>query len=259
MLGRKVMERINGSRNHPCFELHRTLGVFYRDCEGTEIRVCDPVEVIAFVSNPEGTQWGKIIEFTNARNQKKNLAVPMKLMMNTARSLAAELSLRGLQLPCSMQCMRLLREYLNSHYPKKHLVIDYRFLWNHAFFVSTKNDVLIPEDFIRFKTKNANNSDDEIVEKLESFISKNRDFFQSLNRQHDRPFLQILGYKSTENNRKHYYIPQQIFENEITNDTDEIYKLIEKGLLIPNTNISACHVVSINGKMCKVYVVRNLK
>jgi hypothetical protein len=254
-----MMGKNYGCRNHPCFELHRTLGVFYRDCEGTEIRICDPVEVIAFVSNPEGTQWGKIIEFTNARSQKKNLAVPMKMMMNTARSLAAELSLRGLQLPCSMQCMRLLREYLNNQYPQKHLVVDYKFLWNHAFFISTKNDVLVPEECIRFDAKNENRPDDKIVEKLKSVISNNRNFFQDLNRQHDRPFLQILGYKSTENNRKHYYIPQRIFENEITGDTDEIYKLIERGLLIPNTNISACHVVSINGKMTKVYVVRNLK
>jgi hypothetical protein len=254
-----MMEKNYGYRAQPCFELHCILGVFHRDCEGTKIRVCDPVEVIAFVSNPEGTQWGKIIEFTNARNQKKNLAVPMKMMMNTARSLAAELSLRGLQLPCSMQCMRLLREYLNSYYPKKHLVIDYRFLWNHAFFVRTKNDVLVPEECIRFDAKNENCPDDKIVQKLKTFISKNRDFFQNLNRQHDRPFLQILGYRSIENNKIHYYIPQRIFENEITNNTDEIYKLIEYGLLIPNTNISACHLISINGKMCKVYVVRNLK
>jgi hypothetical protein len=254
-----MMEKNKWVQAQPaCFELHRTLGVFYRDCDGMEIRVCDSVEVVAFVSNPEGTQWGKIIEFTNARNQKKNLAVPMKLMMNTARSLAAELSLRGLQLPCSMQCMRLLREYLNSHYPKKHLVIDHRFLWNHAFFVSTKNDVLVPEDLYRYE-ENENRPDDKIVEKLKLFISKNKDFFQSWGKQCDRPLLQIIGYKSRGNNKMHYYIPQRIFEKEITNDTNEIYKLIERGLLIPNTNISACHVISINGKMCKVYVVRNLK
>jgi hypothetical protein len=196
---------------------------------------------------------------SSARNQKKTLVVPMNLMMNTLRFLAAELSLRGLQLPCSMQCMRLLREYLNSHYPKKHLVIDHRFLWNHAFFVSTKNDVLIPEDLAQFSIKNAIDSDDEIVEKLKSFISKNRSFFQDLSSNGKRPFLQILGYKSSRKGKVFYYVPRNIFESEITNDVDEIYKLIEKGLLIPNTNISACHVVSINKKTGKVYIVRNLK
>jgi hypothetical protein len=234
------------------FEWHK-FGIFHRNHNGEKTRVCDPVEVLAIVSDPQTTQWGKLIEFTNARNQKRHLVVPMKLMVSTPRYLAAELSLRGLHVHSSMYCMNLLREYLNGECPTKYFIIDYRFLWNRAFFVNARNEVFEPAEF---HSKCKNDADEEIIQKLKSFIIKNRSFFQDLNEQYDRRFLQILGYKNKANGKTYYFIPQQIFEKEITCDIDEIYTLIKYGIIIQNAIGSFCHVTDVDGRATKVYVVR---
>jgi hypothetical protein len=236
------------------FEWHK-FGIFHRNYNGEKTRVCDPVEVLAIVSDPQTTQWGKLIEFTNAGNQKRHLVVPIKLMMSTPRYLAAELSLRGLHVHSSMYCMSLLREYLNGEYPTKYFIIDYRFLWNHAFFVNARNEVFEHATF-QFHSRNEDDADEKIIQKLKSFIIKNRSFFQDLNGRYDRQFLQILGYKNKAKGRIYYFIPQRIFEKEITCDIDEIYTLIKYGLILQNTIGSFCHIMDVAGRATKVYVVR---
>jgi hypothetical protein len=243
--------------------------MFFVDFEGMKIRICDAVEVLANVSNLKATQWGKLIEFTNAHNQKKNLVVPMKLLMNTPRSLAAELSLRGLQVNSSMQCMRLLREYLTAEYPKKTLILDYEYLWNRAIFVRPRSEMLeleetspevfrnvIPESKTEISNKNVID-EEQIISKLESFISKNKKFFYDLNNPNQRQLLQIVGYKKKEKGRIHYYIQQKIFKQEITENHEEMEALMQIGLLIPNENGSIYHSMKFSkGIFCAIRSVK---
>jgi hypothetical protein len=124
----------------PGFEINKH-GVFYRNFEEIRTRVCDSVEVLAIVSNSSATRWGKLITFSNARNQQKHLVVPMRLLMSTPRRLAVELSSKGLRILSSNRSMSLLREYLTAENPTKNVVLNYRVSWNTSVFVEPPDDI----------------------------------------------------------------------------------------------------------------------
>jgi hypothetical protein len=212
-------------------------GVFYQNNESIEIKICDAVEVLAIVSNLDATQWGKLIEFTNAHKQKKNLILPMKLLMNTPRYLVAELSLRGLII--SLRWMRLFQEYLCGKNPQKIMVIDYQFSWNHAIFTN------FPEAII--------------VEKVKAFIRQNIKRFYDAEKPDLKEIFHIVGYIKHANEKVYYCIFRRIFEQEITNNCDEMKNLVDKGLLIPRINGDFYHSHKSSSDFCEVYIIESSK
>jgi hypothetical protein len=210
-------------------------GVFYQNSGSMKIKICDAVEVLAIVSNLDATQWGKLIKFTNAHKQKRSLIVPMKLLMNTPRYLAAELSLCGLII--SLQCMRLFQEYLCSENPQKIIMVDYQSLGNHAIFT---NSLSVELETI-------------ITKKVKAFISKNIKRFYDANEQNLQEMLNLVGYIKRVNGRMYYCIFQKNFEHEITNNRDEMQILVDSGLLIPRINGAFCH----SHDFFKVYIIES--
>jgi len=122
------------------FELRQYALFYKRFTESAEILVCGTLEVLANVSNPETTKWGKLIGFTNSAHQKKNLVIPMKLVMGSPRDLAAELSFRGLRkINSSRLGMSLLRKYINEFKPMRTIILASRYLLDSAFFVNVED------------------------------------------------------------------------------------------------------------------------
>ncbi|MDR1561302.1 MAG: DUF927 domain-containing protein [Holosporaceae bacterium] len=212
-------------------------GVFYQNNEGMKIKICDAVEVLAIVSNLDATQWGKLIEFTNAHKQKRNLIVPMKLLMSSSRHLTAELSLRGLII--SLQYMRLFQEYLCGKNPQKIMVMDYQFLGSHAFFTNFSS---VESEAI-------------ITERLKTFIIKNMENFYDIEGQNFQELLRLVGYVKRVDGKTYYCIFQKIFEREITNNRDEMQILVDGGLLVPRINGDFYHFHN----FCKVYIIESNK
>jgi hypothetical protein len=236
----------------PGFEVSQH-GVFYRNFEEIRTRVCDFVEVPAIVSNSEATKWGKLISFINARNQQKHLVVPMRLLMSTPRYLSAELSLRGLRINSSMQCMRLLREYLNSEQPRKNLILEGNIPRSRAIFVRLREERLEMEK----PSNDAAASDCSghyVVAKLKSFLEKYRNLFQDLN---DRRFSgQKIGYRKRVGDAIFYYIPPKYFKREVAFGDPEMEILAKAGLLIPDDRGHYCSVTELAGWKERAYVVK---
>jgi len=234
------------------FELHPQ-GLFFLNPDAIKLRVCGFVEVLAIVSDLEATQWGKLIEFTNAGNQKKNLVVPMKLLMRAPRYLAAELSFRGLQIDSSTLCMSLLREYLNEEQPKKNFVLDYKYAWNRVIFVKQAQTLEVEEGCLKANaTGNALNH--PVISRLQSFIKLNRDKFQDLDDQYC--LFQRVGYKRKVNGEVLYYVTGRHFRQEITESREEMKILVKADLLIPDDKGDFCYFVNFPTGKEKVFLVR---
>ena len=234
-----------------CFELHPQ-GLFFLNCDGTKTRISGSVEVLAIVSDSEATQWGKLIEFTNAKRQKKNLVVPMKLLMYTPRYLAAELSFRGLQIDSSMLCMSLLRKYLNEEQPKKNFVLDYKYDWNKVIFVKQSEMLEVEENCLTNAAGNVFNH--SVTSRLESFIKRYRDQFQDLDDKYC--LFQRVGYKRKIKGKVLYYVQGRHFRQEITESQAEMKILAKADLLIPDDKGDFCYFVNFPTGKEKVFLVR---
>jgi hypothetical protein len=236
----------------PGFEVSKH-GVFYRNFEEIRTRVCDFVEVLAIVSNSSATRWSKLITFINARNQQKHLVVPMRLLIGTPRYLAAELSLRGLRINGSMQCMRLLREYLNGEQPKKNLVLNHEIPGSRAIFVKLIEETLEIEKPPNGLTE-TDHDDHPVIARLRFFLEKYQKLFQDLN---DKHFLsQKIGYRRRVSDKIFYYIPPKYFKREVAAGDLEMEALVKAGLLVPDDKGHYCSVTELSGWKERAYVVK---
>jgi hypothetical protein len=240
------------SYKRPGFEVNQH-GVFYRNFEEIRTRVCDFVEVLGIVSNSEATKWGKLITFINARNQQKHLVVPMRLLMSTPRYLSAELSLRGLRINSSMQCMQLLREYLNGEQPKKNLILEGNIPRSRAIFVKLREEKLEIEKPPN-STATSDCSGHHVVARLKSFLEKYRNLFQDLNDK--RSSGQKIGYRKQVDDAIFYYIPPKYFKREVAASDLEMEILAKAGLLIPDDKGHYCSVTELAGWKERAYVVK---
>jgi hypothetical protein len=236
----------------PGFEVNKH-GVFYRNFEEIRTRVCDFVEVLGIVSNSEATKWGKLITFINARNQQKLLVVPMRLLMSTPRYLSAELSLRGLRINSSMQCMQLLQEYLNGQQQRKNLILEGNIPRSRAIFVKLREEKLEIENPPHDATA-SDCSDHHVVARLRFFLEKYQNLFQDLNDR--RSSGQKIGYRKRVGDAIFYYIPPKYFKREVAASDLEMEILAKEGLLIPNDKGHYCSVTELVGWKERAYVVK---
>jgi uncharacterized protein (DUF927 family) len=97
----------------------------YRDT-----RICDYIEVVAITSNQQGNDWGRLVKFKDERGIKKELFIPLNLLVGNALELGAMLMESGLVVKNSTKARQLLTDYLTLEKNKPHCYTSDKIGWH---------------------------------------------------------------------------------------------------------------------------------
>nr|ART39507.1 J284 [uncultured bacterium] len=95
-------------------------GVYYSppdDKKGNalpDIRICDPLHVVAQTRDAAGSEWGRLLEWVTPDGQPERWAVPLELLQGDGGDVRRELSRRGLAIATGRAARELLGAYIQA-------------------------------------------------------------------------------------------------------------------------------------------------
>jgi putative DNA primase/helicase len=102
----------------PGFEL-RSDGLWWRDPSAkartkTELWVCSALRILAYTRDPDGVNWGRLLEFEDPDGIIHRWAMPSALLKGSGEELRGELLHQGLEISPETRARRLLGDYLQQ-------------------------------------------------------------------------------------------------------------------------------------------------
>lgn len=139
------MEYISRSK----FELQED-GLYYRISDGAPAyKVCSWIKVLTKAKNPDGDNWGRLIEIMSPDGQRKKIFIPMRLRSGKMDQITQKLFDAGLELENFPKAASLLMEYIqngadNSNFgtvtDRNGWLPDNRYVLGDKTFGNTKNE-----------------------------------------------------------------------------------------------------------------------
>jgi len=121
--------------------------------DGTQLKVCSPLEVIAYSCATDGYSWGRIVRVTDPKGAINTIVLPMSEIITSPENTLKKLMDCGLQLASYKISKSLVLEYLATSNPnlygtvvRKCGWIGTRYVLKDVTFGNTKNELFILEN-----------------------------------------------------------------------------------------------------------------
>lgn len=110
-------------------------GIFAKNEEGKEIRICSRVDIPAFARTDEGDDWSVLLSFQDRDGAKKELLIPQAELYRPGREYLPTLAAAGLEIAPTADAEMLLARYLKGAKPTKRARLVDRIGWSGNAFV----------------------------------------------------------------------------------------------------------------------------
>jgi uncharacterized protein (DUF927 family) len=106
------------------------------------IKVCSPLEILAYARDPNSESWGRLLHWTDADSKEHSWVVPMAMLVGNDVSFRETLADGGLDIGASPK--NLLAQYIISRRPQRRLVCAPQVGWLERSFITP--EWVVPED-----------------------------------------------------------------------------------------------------------------
>lgn len=99
-----------------------------------EKRICSPLNILAQTRTPNGTGWGKLLDWRDRDNRIQRWAMPNKLLSGESAEVAGELLDRGLDIQPGKQ--KRVIEYIHAYNPFNLITCTNKTGWHSGVYVT---------------------------------------------------------------------------------------------------------------------------